>query len=411
MACSPKKNGAGAADFPSYSISQTAFHHSGETRRIYERIQSFMDSNFKKQVFNGGLLVAYKGEVLYEYYGGFAQYRHRKDSITPSSAFHLASVSKTITAMSVLKLCEEGQVGLNDELAQYLTGFPVKGVTIKTLLNHRSGLPNYVHYMERLGWDRKKRMTNDDILQFINKRHKEIGIARPNSRFSYSNTNYALLALVIEKVTGKSFRDHIRETIFDPLGMNDSYVFSLADSARAMPSFFYSGRTYAFDYLDLVYGDKNIFSSPRDLYKFDRALSNHTLLPKTLQDSAYLPYSFERPGINNYGLGWRMQLLKNGKKIIYHNGWWHGNRTAFYRLLDEDATIIALCNNDAKKVYSTKKLADLFGNYFQSDEKDEPEENGTVQVRKRRNGKNAHRLTRHRKLLPNRADHSITAKK
>ena len=89
---------------------------------------------------------------------------------------------------------------------------------------------------------------------------------------------------------------------------------------------------------------------------------------KTL-DSAYTPYSFEKPGKRNYGLGWRMLLIPNGKKLIYHNGWWHGNRTVFIRLLDEDATIIALCNNDNVRVYAAKKLADLFGNYQLGKEK------------------------------------------
>lgn len=372
---SGKKNGSDAATVDTPALSPE------KARRLRAAVTSFMDSSFNRSAFNGAVLVAYKGQIVYEQYGGVQHYRHGKDSITGSSPFHLASVSKTITAMAVLQLVQAGKIQVNDEVAKYLNGFPLAGVTVKTLLNHRSGLPNYVHYMERLGWDRKRRITNQDVLDFIINRHEEIDIARPDSRFNYSNTNYALLALIIEKVTGKSYGDYLKEKIFIPLDMRDTYVFTLADSARSMPSYFYNGRQYAFDYLDLVYGDKNIYSTPRDLLKFDRALVKAVLVSQPIQDSAYQPYSFEKPGTHNYGLGWRMLLLKNGKKVIYHNGWWHGNRAAFYRLLEEDATIIALCNNDSKMIYSTKKLADLFGAYFQSPDSSGEEDNSTVQSR------------------------------
>jgi CubicO group peptidase (beta-lactamase class C family) len=126
-----------------------------------------------------------------------------------------------------------------------------------------------------------------------------------------------------------------------------------------------------------VYGDKNIYSTVRDLLKWDQALHNGQLFKKETLEAAYSGYSFERPGINNYGLGWRMFLLRNGKKFIYHNGWWHGNRTAFYRLLDENVTIIALSNNDSKKVYSAKKLADRFGNYFKNKDEAQESDNNT----------------------------------
>ncbi|MET0242438.1 MAG: serine hydrolase domain-containing protein, partial [Flavitalea sp.] len=290
------------------------------------------------------------------------------DSITPTTPFHLASVSKTITATAVLRLVQEGKVKLNDPLAVYLPAFPLPEVTVKSLLNHRSGLPNYVHYMDRLGWDKKKQITNQDVLDFIVARQKDIDIGTANRGFSYSNTNYALLALLIEKVSGENYGQFLQTRFFGPLGMKDSYAFTIADTARSLPSYFYNGRQYAFDFLDLVYGDKNVYSTVRDMLKFDQALYNGSLVSKPLLDSAYSPYSFEKPGTHNYGLGWRMLLLKNGKKVIYHNGWWHGNRTAFYRLIDENVTIIAFCNNDSKMIYKTKDMADIFGNYFQAED-------------------------------------------
>ncbi len=333
-------------------------------------VGNFVDSICKAPFFNGSVLVAKNGEIIHENYQGYRNPKVKKDSISPSTPFHLASVSKPFTAMAIMKLQEESKLNIEDSVAKYLPGFPLPAVTIKSLLNHRSGIPNYVHYMENLGWNRKRQMSNQDVLDFLIANRKKIQIGAANRRFSYSNTNYALLALIVEKVTGQSFPVYMKNNFFEPLGMKDTYVFTMADSARFLPSYFANGRQYAFDYLDEVYGDKNIYSTPRDMLKWDQALYSGFFTNSTL-DSAFCGYSFEKPGINNYGLGWRMFLLKSGKQFIYHNGWWHGNRTAFYRLPDDNVTIIAFSNNDYKRVYSLKKLADLFGHYFEASEQEE----------------------------------------
>jgi CubicO group peptidase (beta-lactamase class C family) len=371
-----KKNLKQTAEVTSYASAKSSLSPT-ELRHYRTVATHFFDSMLGRGHFNGSVLVAKNGEIVYETYKGFRNPRVRKDSITASTSFHLASISKTFTGMAILKLAEQGRLNVEDSVSKYLTGFPCTGVTIKTLLNHRSGLPNYVHYMDKLGWDKKHLITNQDVLDFIIERHEEIQIGKPDRNFSYSNTNYALLALIIEKASGQFYGDYLRQTFFQPLNMDDTYVFTMADSAKSLPSYFYSGRPYAFDFLDLVYGDKNIYSTVRDLLKWDQALHNGQLFKKETLEAAYSGYSFERPGINNYGLGWRMFLLRNGKKFIYHNGWWHGNRTAFYRLLDENVTIIALSNNDSKKVYSAKKLADRFGNYFKNKDEAQESDNNT----------------------------------
>ena len=371
-----KKAKEASRAIPTATAATTSTLSPTELRHYKSIAEKFFDSMLGRGRFNGSILVAKNGEVIYEKYSGFRDPRVRRDSITPSTSFHLASVSKTFTGMAILKLAQEGKLALEDTVSKHLPGFPCQGVTIKTLLNHRSGLPNYVHYMEKLGWDKKRLITNQDVLDFIIARHCEIQIGPPDRSFSYYNTNYVLLVL-IEKVSGQFYGDYLKFAFFEPLGMKDTYVFTIADSAKSLPSFFYSGRMYGFDFLDLVYGDKNIYSTVRDLLKWDQALHNGGLFTKESLDAAYAGYSFERPGINNYGLGWRMFLLRNGKKFIYHNGWWHGNRTAFYRLLDENVTIIALSNNDSKKVYNTKKLADLFGNYFKNKDEDRESDSNT----------------------------------
>lgn len=333
----------------------------------YKRmVDSHLDSTLGKSRFNGSVLVAKNGQIVFEEYKGFVDPRTQRDSITPSTPFHLASVSKTFTGMATMKLWEEGKLNIDDPVSKYLPGFPLEGVTIRLLLNHRSGIPKYDHYMGEMGWDKHKMISNQDVLDFLIANYKKIPIASPNHGFSYSNTNFALLALIIEKVSGTSYPDYLKKTFFDPLGMKDSYVFTLADSARYMPSFYYNNREYRFEFLDAVYGDKNVYSTVRDLLKWDQALKNENFFKKSTLEQAYAGYSFEKPGTHNYGLGWRMYLLKNGKKLVYHNGWWHGNRTSFYRMTDENATIIALSNNDCRYVYRVKELADIFGDYMQN---------------------------------------------
>lgn len=343
-------------------------------------VRGFVDTTFGENL-NGSILVARHGQVVYEKYEGFSNPRGTGDSIKSYTPFHLASVSKTFTAMATLKLWEQGKLNIDEPVSTYLPGFNCAGVTVRMLLNHRSGIPKYDHYMGNMGWNRHKMMTNQDVLDFLIANRKKIPVGRPDHGFSYSNTNYALLALIIEKVSGQYYPDYLKHTFFDSLGMRDTYVFTHADSARSLPSYYYSGRPYAFDYMDFVYGDKNVYSTTRDLLKWDQALrTGSTMFKQSTLDAAYSPYSFEKPGVNNYGLGWRMFVLKNGKKLVYHNGWWHGNRAAFVRLLDEDVTIVAVCNNDSKRIYAVKEMADYFGDYMQNHSDDGDADNRVVRT-------------------------------
>ena len=320
-------------------------------RRIAE---DFYDSSLKRTGFNGGMLVAKKGQVVFEQYNGFGHLRG-KDSITANTPFHIASTTKTFTAMAVLKLAEEGKLNINDSLQKFFPGFPYEGMTVKILLNQRSGLPNYAYYLEKINWDDNIKVTNEDVLQTLIE-HKPDLQNGVNRRFNYSNTNFVLLALIIERVSGKSYADYLQETFFTPLQMTSTKVFNRNDSATVTPSYMWNGVQEAFTYLDLTYGDKNIYSTVKDLLKWDQALYSNKLFKQSTLDSAFQPYSFEKPGIHNYGLGWRMYTLANNNKIIYHNGWWHGNNSTFYRVLPDSLTIIILGNKFNRNIYRVKPL-------------------------------------------------------
>jgi CubicO group peptidase (beta-lactamase class C family) len=335
-----------------------------EFRLYYRELSDFFDTTLLKQGFNGGILIAKNGSVIYEKYVGRIDLR-KKDSLTDSTSLHIASTSKTFTSIATLRLIEEKKLSINDSLNKFFPGFPYPGITIKMLLNHRSGLPNYLYFISNSKWDKKKYATNEDMLNimYTDKPDKTFS---PDKRFSYCNTNYVLLAMIIEKITGKTFPDYMQQKYFGPLQMKHTYVFSLKDTLTAVPSFTNNGTYWEFDCLDGTYGDKNIYTTPRDLLKWDQALYTDQILSQPMMDSAFAPYSFEKPSVHNYGLGWRLQLLPNGKKVVYHFGKWHGFNAAFARLIDEKATIIILGNKFTRSIYGAAHLCyDIFGDYQQ----------------------------------------------
>ena len=337
----------------------------------YEGCKKWYDSALVRSGFNGGIIASKNGNIVFEAYRGTG-HLPGKDTIAETTAFHIASVSKTFTAMTVLKLWQDGRLNIDDELSKYFPSFNYPGVTVRSLLNHRSGLPNYVYFMEQLGWDKSTVVTNADVLNWMVDRKADLtNISSPNTHFTYCNTNYALLALLIEKVTGEKYGAYLAKTFFVPLGMQHTFVFDTAQQASVIPSYDWRNRLMSFNFLDAVYGDKNIYSTPRDLLIWDRALRSGKFFTQATLEQAYAPYSNEKAGIRNYGLGWRMNIYPAGKKMIYHNGWWHGNNAAFVRLLTDTVTIIVVSNKFNRAVYHAKEMASVFGNYEDYDEEDE----------------------------------------
>jgi CubicO group peptidase (beta-lactamase class C family) len=349
-----------------------------EKQRLKNGCEKWYDTVLKNRGFNGGILVAKKGTIIFEAYNGTG-HLPGNDFITDTTPTHIASVSKTFTAMAVLQLWQNGKLNIDDELSAYFPGFNYQGVTVRSLLNHRSGLPNYVYFMEMLGWDKTKYVTNEDVLRYLKDKKTALkNIAPPNAHFAYCNTNYALLALLIEKVSGKKYSNYIKDVFFTPLGMTHSFVFDTIKARIVNPSYDWRGRIIPFGFLDAVYGDKNIYTTPRDLLVWDRALSSDKLFSQKILDEAYTPYSNEKPGIRNYGLGWRMNIYPSGKKMIYHNGWWHGNNAAFIRLLEDSTTIIVIGNKFNRGIYHARDMAKLFGDYGGTEEEEEGEASNRI---------------------------------
>lgn len=324
---------------------------------LIEAVHKKYDSILLKHGFNGSILVAKNGEILLEDYQGYADFAS-KDPLTANTPIHLASVSKTFTATSILKLYEGKRLSLEDSVQTFFPLFPYHNISIRMLLNHRSGLPNYIYAMTKFPEWKHKLATNKDMLQFLIEK-QPTWYGYPNRGFNYCNTNYALLALIIEKVTGQSYPEFLQENIFKPLGMTHSYVFTTKDSAQYHPSFQPNNHPFPLESMDGIYGDKNIYSTVRDMFLWDKAFYNNTIISKATYEEAIQPSSFEKNGTHNYGMGWRLMTLPEGK-IVFHNGWWHGNNNVFTRFIDDTATIIILGNRYNKMIYKGMKIGTVF---------------------------------------------------
>jgi len=222
------------------------------------------------------------------------------------------------------------------------------------LLSHRSGLPNYTSMDMGKYWGSTTAiMYNEDLLQILAKFKPRLS-SKPNTRFEYCNTNYAMLARIIEEVSQMPYRKFMKQFIFEPLGMHNTFVYDPADPKpdNLAISYKYNWSREPDMFADGIYGDKGIYSTVEDMYRWDQSFYNHSLLDEKTLKLAYSPYSFERAGVKNYGFGWRMMNYPDGYKIIYHNGWWHGNNTVFYRFIKDNFTIIVLGNKFNNRIYS-----------------------------------------------------------
>ncbi|WP_457287272.1 serine hydrolase domain-containing protein [Pedobacter sp. UYP24] len=309
-------------------------------------IADFVYNLHKKYGFNGNMLVAKNGKILYEKAIGWADYLHR-DSLKINSEFELASITKTFTGTAIMQLVEQKKISLTDDVKKFYPNFPYEGVTVKLLLSHRSGMMNYVYFTDGIWKDKKKAMSNLDVMNLIAE-YKPNRYAKPDTRFHYNNSNFMVLAAIIEKVTGKKYADYMMENIFKPAGMKHTHVYSTTVYPKIPVDVVGHDRTFRYsvvqNFLDGPVGDKGIYSTLHDLVLYDKSLKNGRLLTKQSLDSAYKGHNKPINGHFNYGYGWRIFDGENGRKVVYHTGWWHGFRHIYVRDIDKDIVIIFLGN-------------------------------------------------------------------
>lgn len=340
--------------FPSKKHDPPANADSVKYKAEIYRIDTLFQKLYLSDAFIGNVLVARGNTIIYKKSFGY-RVKETKQLHTDSSLFQLASVSKVITGIATLILKEQGKLDLDKPVREILAGFPYEGVTVRHLLSHRSGLPNYIYFCTDLLPDKPDLITGQDMLDAMIQ-NKPKAWLKPNTQFNYCNTNYALLALIIEKTSGKSYSEFLSEQIFVPLGMKHTYTQQNVDfkGANMTRGYTMKYQQVAKDRYDGVLGDKGIYTTTYDLFLLSTALYRNKILTKETQDLAYMPNSPEKK-LSNYGLGWRMNMNAPSKEV-FHNGWWHGYRTSFHRRLKDSLTIVVLSNRLNRSVYSTWRI-------------------------------------------------------
>jgi CubicO group peptidase (beta-lactamase class C family) len=325
-------------------------------------LRQFMTGQHDYFRFNGNVLVAKGGNIIYQQDLGYADFNSNR-LLNDSSVFELASLSKQFTAMGIMILKEKNLLSYDDNIKKFFPDFPYDNITIRNLLTHTSGLPGYEEQFEKK-WDRKKIAFNKDIIEML-KQQKDTLFFKPGSSWKYSNTGYALLASIIEKVSGKSYNDFMSKNIFQPLGMAHTFIYNTRRSIKKIPANYALGFVYSdslkryilpdslqkYDmvyYLDGIVGDGCVNSTTGDLLKWDRALYTTKLVSKPALDEMLSPLvqMSARDSTSFYGFGVMVQPKAPRGKVISHTGGWPGYSTLIVRRVDIDETIIGLSNNE-----------------------------------------------------------------
>ncbi len=314
------------------------------------RVDSLINDYSLKNRFNGNILVAINGFNVYQRSIGFAD-PVKKIAAKPETIYQLASVSKQFTAAAIMLLKADGKLSFDDTLVKYLPELPYRNVTIRQLLHHLGGLPNYMYLTDRY-WSSQTPPTNEDVVTLMAK-YKLPAFFQPGTRYDYSNTGYVMLATVVERVSGMSLNDFLQRRVFRPLGMTSTYIYSTADtsSKRRHVDGFRATRSGYSRILDTrnngPVGDKGVCSTTGDMFKWDRGLYMGSPLSQDLLDEAFAPVTTNTGREIPYGFGFRIKEC-NGCKVIYHNGLWEGARTNFHRYLDTQNTIVVLNNTSTR---------------------------------------------------------------
>jgi len=327
------------------------------------QLDTLFNELFEQEKFNGTVLIAENGKVIFEKSVGLAN-EQTKQKLNIETVFELASVSKQFTAMGIVQLKKENKLSYNDEISKYIPELAnSKGITIHHLLVHTSGLSDYME-LANIHWDKSNIATNNDMIKLFNKFKPEKEF-EPGEEWSYSNTGYMLLATIIERVSGKSFGSYLKEKIFAPLNMHNTFVyrrwFQPEDIDNYAQGYIYSDSLqrkilpckYGADlksvYLDGIVGDGMVNSNVYDLLKWDRALYNNDLINKEDKKIIFSSYKLQDSTETKYGYGWKLANNKVYGRTVSHGGGWAGYATYIERHLDNDKTIIILQNNATLK--------------------------------------------------------------
>jgi len=264
---------------------------------------------------------------------------------TTNTNYRLASVTKQFTAMAVMILAERKQLSFDDRLTKFFPDFPAwgEGISVRHLLHHTSGL---LDYEDLIPAGRTNQLKDRDVLDLLRQQDKTL--FPPGDRFRYSNSGYAVLALIVEKVSGLSFADFLKQNIFDPLGMTNTTAHEEGFTVVANRAYGYSKQKNSYIRTDqsltsAVLGDGGIYSSVSDLAKWDAALTGVRIASQAMLQQAFVPGKLNNGRDTKYGLGWQLNTYR-GVKCVSHSGTTIGFRNFIARFPEKRFTVIVLTN-------------------------------------------------------------------
>lgn len=348
----------------------------------YETFSTSLDSLLALKTdlahFNGGVLVMHKGKPIYKKYIG-TTFNALNANLSDESKIELASCSKQFTAIAVMQLIQNGKVKLNDPIVMYFPELPYKTITIAQLLNHTSGIPDYMELIGNKG-DTLHMYTNAEMIALMAK-HKPKAAFKAGKTFEYSNTGYALLAELVARTSKMKFEDYMQKHLFLPAGMKHTAVITGRRAAKAIDPHLVFGKVrnpiltnqYIFpdslpeyNYLyafDGIYGDGCVNTNLNDLLLWENALKKGLIVHDSLLQKCYTPSPLTLPDkeLNTYGYGWELVNEKGKLPVASHSGSWPGFISYNIKLLNQDLNVWILTNTE---YYNSPNLGIRIAKYF-----------------------------------------------
>lgn len=292
-----------------------------ENRQLERSLDELIGGEYRSNEPGIAVLVAKGDNVIYKKAFGSANIELQV-TLTPDMVFRIGSITKQFTAIGVLQLIEKGKLSLKDSVQHWIQDFPSKGavITVENLLTHTSGLIDYASMNDPDPYIERRDFTLPFIIDYFKNEPLQF---KPGTAYGYSNSNYALLAYIIEKVTGKDYHTYMKENVLQPAGLTHTYY---AAESEVVPNRvagytrdkgFYENCYY--QTISLGYGCGDLMSTVSDLYKWNKALLSYKLVGKATLDKAFTPYTLSDGTSTTYGYGWFIDE-KSGMKCIHHEG-------------------------------------------------------------------------------------------
>jgi len=288
-------------------------------------VDKLLDSHAEQDRLSYCLMITRDGEVIYERSCGLEDPESGKP-LTSRSSFNLASVTKPFTALCIMQLEAQGLVQYDEDIRTWLQDIPYQGVTVRNLLTHTSGIPEYFEYYRKC-FPKDRILRNRDVLDLFSREKPALKFTQ-GEVYDYCNTGYVFLALIIEAASGNPLPDYMVQNIITPAGMEDTFPFMFGQAERpGMVRGFEvteSGlRLRPLDSMDGTFGDGNLYGSVTDLGKWADALAGGELLELNRLEEAFIPFIPSGGGGSIYGLGWR---INSEEGFAWHTGSWAGSR-------------------------------------------------------------------------------------